>query len=140
MSSEESSALIRPLEGIFVLVVEDYDDARTLYTTLLAMNGAQVTAAASVAEARESFERTRFDVLVSDINMPGEDGLDLIKWVRSHSEGESGAIPAVAVSAFGESLGRDELLEAGFQEYLAKPVDGAELVETIARLVQNRER
>lgn len=119
-----------------MLVVEDYDDARTLYTTLLAMNGAQVTAASSVAEAREVFERTRFDVIVSDINMPGEDGFDLIKWVRSHPESGRGAIPAVAVSAFGEALSRDELLAAGFQDYLSKPVDGAELVETITRLVQ----
>src|SRR6476659_4912253 len=122
-TTEEGSALSRPLEGLYVLVVEDYEDARTLYTLLLSMNGAQVTAVGSVAEALEALERTRFDVIVSDVNMPEADGYELIRRVRALEPEAGGATPAVAVTAHGSEEDREALLAAGFHEYLEKPVD-----------------
>jgi CheY-like chemotaxis protein len=138
-TNEEGAALARPLDGIYVLVVEDYEDARTLYTLLLTMSGAQVTAVGSVAEALEALERTRFDAIASDVNMPEADGYELIRRLRALAPEDGGATPAVAVTAHGSPEDREALLAAGFQEYLEKPVDAAELVEVVVRLAGRAE-
>jgi CheY-like chemotaxis protein len=139
MSNGEESALSRPLEGLYVLVVEDYDDARTLYTLLLSMNGAQVVAVGSVAEALESLERSRFDAIVSDVNMPDADGYELLRRLRALGPDEGGQTPALAVTAHGSPEDRQALLDAGFDEYLAKPVDASDLIGTVARLTGRSE-
>lgn len=136
MSSDERPALSHPLAGVFVLVVDDYDDARTLYATLLSLHGAQVTTAGSVAEAREAFERVRFDALVSDINMPEQDGIALIQWVRTQPADAGGRIPAVAITAHERGTHRELALDAGFNAFLGKPIDGADLVEALRRLLE----
>jgi CheY-like chemotaxis protein len=136
MSDKEISALARPLDGRYVQVVEDNDDARTLYATLLSMNGAQVTAAPSVAEAMLAFERAPVDVIVSDVDMPDEDGYDLIAKVRAYEPERGGRVPAVAVTGHGDPEDRDRLLAAGFDAHLPKPVDAAELVDCIVRLTR----
>ena len=136
MSTNEKSALTRPLDGCFVLVVEDNDDARTLYQTLLAMSGAHVTAVPSVAEAMAAFDRSRPDVVVSDVDMPEEDGYALIARVRALSPEEGGTVPAIAVTGHGLEQDRERLLSAGFDDYLPKPVDATDLVDTIVRLVR----
>jgi CheY-like chemotaxis protein len=136
MSNDQKSALARPLEGCYLLVVEDNDDARTLYATLLSMNGAHVTAVPSVAEAMNAFERARFDVIISDIDMPEENGYALIAKVRARAPEEGGTTPAVAVTGHGLEQDRARLLDAGFHEYLPKPVDSAELIDTVVRLVR----
>ena len=128
MSSNEKSALARPLDGCFVLVVEDNDDARTLYATLLSMSGGHVTAVPSVPEAMSSLDRSRYDVLVSDVDMPDEDGYALIAKIRALPAERGGAMPAIAVTGHGLEQDRERLLGAGFDEYLAKPVDATELV------------
>jgi CheY-like chemotaxis protein len=131
MSNNETSALSRPLEGCFVLVVEDNDDARTLYATLLSMNGAHVTAVPSVADAINAIERASFDVVVSDVDMPDEDGYALIAKIRARTPEEGGQVPAIAVTGHGFDQDRERLLAAGFDDYLAKPVDANDLVERI---------
>ena len=138
MSNDQKSALARPLEGCFLLVIEDNDDARTLYATLLSLNGAHVTAVPSVAEAMNAFDRARFDIIISDIDMPEENGYALIAKVRARPAEKGGTTPAIAVTGHGLEQDRDRLLGAGFQEYLPKPVDSAELVETVVRLVHRR--
>ena len=135
MASDESAALSRPLEGIFVLILEDYEDARTLFAALLAMSGASVTAVANVADALAACDRTRFDVIVSDLNLPEQDGFDFIEILRSRPLEEGGTTPAIAVTAQEEEAYRDRALTAGFQEFLGKPVDAADLVDVIVRLI-----
>jgi CheY-like chemotaxis protein len=118
-----------------VLVVEDNDDARTLYATLLSMSGAHVTAVPSVSEAMEAFDRATFDMLISDVDMPGENGYALIAKVRALPAARGGTVPAIAVTGHGLEQDRERLLAAGFQEYAPKPVDSNELVDTINRLL-----
>jgi CheY-like chemotaxis protein len=138
MASDESSALSRPLEGISVLVVEDYEDARTLFATLLAMTGASVTAVGSVPDAVNALDRATFDVVVSDLNIPEQDGFDLIRHLRALPRQDGRVTPAVAISALEEDAYRSQALDAGFQDFLPKPVDAADLVEVIAGLVRRR--
>lgn len=137
MASDESSALSRPLEGYFVLVVEDYEDARTLFATLLAMTGASVTAVGSVDEAVAAIERTQFDAIVSDLNLPEADGFELLERVRARAPEDGGTTPAVAITALEEEGNRERALAVGFQEFLGKPVDASELVDVIVRLVRD---
>jgi CheY-like chemotaxis protein len=72
-------------------------------------------------------------VLVSDIAMPDEDGYALIQKVRTLDHNFGQTIPAVAITAYAKEEDRDRVLAAGFQIYLAKPVELTELVSVVAR-------
>ena len=121
------------LEGVRVLVVEDEMDTRDLLVTALQQCGALVTAVATSAEALEAFA-TVPDVLVSDIGLPGEDGYELLRKVRSLGPERGGKVPAAALTAFARAEDRLRALDAGYQTHLAKPLDPSELVATVARL------
>ncbi len=123
------------LEGVRVLVVEDEQDAREVLTIALRQCGAEVMSAGSAAEALEILrgERTP-DVLVSDIEMPGEDGYALIRKVRALEEERGGRVPAAALTAYARSEDRMRALSAGFQVHIPKPVEPAELVAVVASL------
>jgi CheY-like chemotaxis protein len=128
----------KKLQGARVLVVDDHDDARELLAIVLEMEGAQVTQADSVRAALSAVASGEFDVLVSDIGMPGEDGYALIRQLRARVSGAH-TIPAVAVTAFVSREERRAALAAGFQEHLAKPVDLRALVDVVARLAGSNE-
>jgi CheY-like chemotaxis protein len=73
-------------------------------------------------------------VLLSDIGMPGEDGISLIRRVRGLDPDRGGKVPAAALTAYTQPSDRDRALSAGFQAFLAKPVDPHELAAAVARL------
>jgi PAS domain S-box-containing protein len=130
------------LEGVKVLVVDDDPDARDLLSRILRVSLADVTTAGSVADALAAIERSRPDVLLSDIGMPGEDGYALIRQLRQREahgpggNGEPGArIPAVALTAFAGSEDRRRALTEGFQMHVPKPVEATELTAAVATLV-----
>ncbi|MFL6193918.1 MAG: ATP-binding protein [Thermoanaerobaculia bacterium] len=120
-----------PLAGLRLLLVEDEPDTLSVMTELLTLRGAEVTGAASAAEALEKLKDCRPDLLVSDIGMPGKDGYDLIREVRASGLGAE-ALPAVAVTAFASAEDRQRALDAGFQAHLAKPIRPDELTRTLA--------
>ena len=124
------------LEGVHVLVVDDELDARELLRSLLQSCGARVSIAASAEEAARTLRDDRPDLLVSDIGMPGEDGLGLIARVRAFGPAGGGSIPAVALTAFARPEDRARALSAGFSAYLTKPVDLSLLLRTLARLLR----
>jgi CheY-like chemotaxis protein len=118
-----------------VLVVDDEADLRDLFTLALTLYGAEVVAAASSAEALEAFERSKPDVLVSDIAMPNEDGYDLIRKIRAHKPEHGGRIPAVALSGYTRVEDHMRSCSAGFDMHVAKPVEPDKLAAIIAALV-----
>jgi CheY-like chemotaxis protein len=134
VSDQEVPALARPLDGISVLVVEDYDDSRELFSAILTIHGARVAAVGSVAEAIAEFGRTTFDVVVSDINMPGENGYVLVRRIRNLPADRGGEVPVVAATALTGIRDREALFAAGFRAHLCKPVDAAELIVVVAHL------
>jgi CheY-like chemotaxis protein len=97
-----------------------------------------VTVVASADEAFETIRRSRPDVLVSDIGMPGDDGYVLIRRVRALPPEEGGQVRALALTAYARSEDRNRALEAGFHIHIAKPVDPLELTALIAGLVPER--
>src|SRR5215213_6139378 len=121
------------LSGLNVLVVDDDSDTLTLMATALKRRQANVTAVSSAGEAIQEITRKRPDVLVSDIAMPDEDGYGLIKKIRLLENGVSENIPAVAITAYAKEEDRERALSAGFQIYLAKPVELTELISVVAR-------
>jgi signal transduction histidine kinase len=119
------------LDGLHVLVVDDHGDAREVLGVALREHGAQVHLAAGAAEALEILGRTRVDVMVSDLAMPGADGYELIAAVRA---ARGAAIPAVALTAYAGREVRERAIAAGFAAHATKPLDPDDLVDLIARL------
>jgi PAS domain S-box-containing protein len=124
------------IDGIKVLVVEDDPDTREFVDRLLAEAGAHVIAVPSAAAAFDCLRRDRPDLLVSDIGLPDEDGYGLIQRIRQLPASEGGRIPAIAVTAFARTEDRRRALQSGFQSHVAKPVDPAELLASIASFAQ----
>jgi CheY-like chemotaxis protein len=126
----------QPLYGVRLLIVEDEPDAREMLVEILNQCGAQTRAVASAAEAIESFGQWNPDLLLSDIEMPGEDGYSLIRKVRSLGVEQGGQVPAVALTAHARLEDRVRALSAGFQSHIAKPVNADELVAVIRTLAR----
>lgn len=122
----------KQLTGLRVLVVEDDDDSRSLVTMMLTRQGANVTAAASTADALRAFAEGSPDVLVSDIGMPDEDGFELIRQLRERTS----TIPAIALTGYATARDRERTLSAGYQTHLAKPIEPNELVGAIVNLMK----
>jgi CheY-like chemotaxis protein len=118
--------------GLKVLVVDDEPDARELVTAILEAGGAITRAAASAADAMAAVDQFEPDVVLSDIGMPGEDGLSFMKRLRALGS----TVPAIALSAYASADDSKRALLAGFQAHLAKPVDTGALTTTIARLAR----
>ena len=128
------------IQGVRVLVVEDADDARELLSLMLVEQGAIVTAAPRATTAMQWLDANAVDVIVSDIEMPGQDGLDMMRAIRSREAGHGGLIPAIALTAYAGVNNRDRSHASGFHAHLTKPVDLQELVRTIAALVPSASR
>ena len=120
------------LSNIVVLVVDDEDDARELLRRLLSDRGATVVTAASAAEGLAAIEQQSPDVLISDIGMPEVDGYELVRRVRGRLAETGRRFPMIALTAFARSEDRTRALLAGFATHIAKPVDAAELIATVA--------
>ena len=120
------------LDGLRVLVVDDDPDALNLVIAILTSAGAVARTALSAAEALRVFEQWHPDVLVSDIEMPGEDGYTLIRRIRARSVDEGGKTPAIALTAYGRAQDRMLSLTAGYSMHVPKPVDPVELITIVA--------
>jgi PAS domain S-box-containing protein len=125
------------LDGVRVLVVDDEPDTRAFVAFVLEKRGARVTAVGSAEAALSELGRAAFDVLVSDLGMPGEDGLSLLRRVRALPREKGGHLPAVALTAYVGAEDRGRALRAGFNSHLAKPVEPSELVLAVAALATN---
>ena len=128
------------LDGVRILVVDDEADARELVGAILAQCGAEVTVVESARAALEALERAPFDVLVSDIVMPEEDGYGLIRRVRARGADRGGGIPALALTAYARIEDRAAAIAAGYQQHAVKPIEPAELAAAVATLAGRTER
>ncbi|HEX7810041.1 MAG TPA: response regulator, partial [Thermoanaerobaculia bacterium] len=129
-ASEERPVDTGRLAGKRILVVDDDEDARLVLAAMLRQDGATVTGVATADEAMQQFALQRFDAVLSDLAMPGEDGYSLVR--RLHALRD---VPVIAVSAIGTGADdRKRAIGAGFAEFVRKPVDPDELVATVAGL------
>ncbi|MBD1914097.1 MULTISPECIES: PAS domain S-box protein [unclassified Leptolyngbya] len=125
------------LRGTKILVVDDESDTRELVAFVLEQQGAQVTAATSAQEALSILPQAKPDVLLSDIGMPEMDGYMLIQQVRALAPEQGGQIPAIALTAYAGDTNRQQVIAAGFQKHISKPIEPEVLVQAITGLVGN---
>lgn len=122
------------LDGPTILVVDDNEDTRALLRIMLEAHGARVLTVGSVDEARAALAHELPDVLITDLAMPGEDGFGLLDYCRHHANPRLQTLPIMALTAYGTQQARDRVLAAGFDAYLAKPVQPAEVGAIVREL------
>jgi two-component system phosphate regulon response regulator OmpR len=116
-----------------LLVVDDDARLRELLRRYLSDSGFRVTAAADASEARSNLASFAFDLVVLDVMMPGESGLELTRALRA-----DGRIPVLLLTAMAEPEDRINGLEQGADDYLSKPFEPRELVLRVRNLLQRR--
>ncbi|WP_414563899.1 MULTISPECIES: PAS domain S-box protein [unclassified Anabaena] len=125
------------LAGVQILVVDDDADMRELADFILTQSGAQVTTAASAAQALGILNQFIPALLLCDIGMPEMDGYSLIRHIRKLLPQEGGNIPAIALTAYAGEINQQQALAAGFQIHLPKPVAPEDLVQAVFKLIRN---
>lgn len=119
-----SSPALKP----HVLVVDDDDRLRELLRLFLSEKGFVVSTAAGAAEARGKLRSMAYDLMVLDIMMPGESGLELARSLRQHADSAIRKLPILLLTARAETSERIEGLETGADDYLTKPFEPRELL------------
>jgi PAS domain S-box-containing protein len=127
--------------GTKILLIEDEQQTRDAVELLLEKSGAAVTSTATAAEAFAAFEKSRPDVIISDIGLPEEDGYQLLQRIRTlEMENKEPPTPAIALTAFASNTDRRLARESGFHKHIAKPVTAAMLLAAVATLLNDKER
>lgn len=116
-----------------IIVVDDEADIRELLTDYLGMAGFAVRAAESGPALRRLIGERAADLVVLDLNMPGEDGLTLARWLREHHD-----IGIIMLTAAGTAMDRVVGLEVGADDYLVKPFAPSELAARIKAVLRRR--
>jgi signal transduction histidine kinase/ActR/RegA family two-component response regulator len=125
--------LTMDLQGVRVLVVDDEEEVRKYVVTALRSAGVDVRAASSAREALDALDEWAADVVLTDLAMPQADGFDLLHWIRNAAAERIRGVPVVALTAFAMPEDRERVRDAGFQGFLAKPVDPAHLRVAVAK-------
>ena len=129
--------LYAPLQSgrrVRALVVDDDHDTLEMLEHVLHQAGAEVYTADSAGAGLEALREWHPHVVVSDLGMPGEDGYAFIDKVRRLPREAGGLTPAIALTAYARSEDRVRALSAGFQMHVAKPIEPAELVASLASI------
>ena len=120
-----------PAEAAHILVVDDDDRLRALLGRYLRDNGYHVSSASSAADARAKLDGMAFDLIVLDVMMPGESGIDFTRGLR-----QSTTVPILLLTAMGEPEDRITGLESGADDYLTKPFEPRELLLRVATILR----
>jgi CheY-like chemotaxis protein len=121
------------LHGVVILAVEDHQDSRELVVQILRHEGATVLGAHDGQAALKTLEARIPDVILTDLLMPGLDGLALARRVKA--DARWARVPIIAVTALGSSADRAATVEAGCAAHVTKPINWDSLIRTIVRLV-----
>ena len=131
MEQTQHAGDVLPDNAPHALVVDDDQRIRDLLTRYLMNNGFRVTPAADAAAARAAMRGLTFDVIVLDVMMPGESGLELARYLKSQS-----SIPICMLTAQSDTNARIEGLEAGVDDYLPKPFEPRELLLRLQNILR----
>lgn len=130
------TASVPRLDGIRVLLVDDEADMRDVTGQLLRDAGAELCLAASAAQGWAALQTFAADVVISDIGMPGVDGYEFVRHLRTRPAAQGGQTPALAYTAYTRPEDRDRALAAGYEQHLGKPATLAVLLQTLADLAR----
>jgi signal transduction histidine kinase len=126
------------LQGLTVLVIDDALDSLELVQAVLAPSQARILTATGAQEALRLIALHRPDLIISDIGMPVIDGFDFIRKVRALPDRLIASVPVIALTAFSRKEDEQKVLAAGFDEFLAKPLVPAALLQTVAAVNARR--
>jgi len=130
----------KPLKGVRIDVVDDDADSCNLLRFAFGLRGAKVRTYSSAAHAFDAIIDDPPDVLLADINMPGEDGYSLIRRIRKASSQNGSGFPAIALTAMARAEDSEQALAAGFKMHVPKPVEIDELTATIKDILDSDPR
>ncbi|RZJ13628.1 MAG: response regulator [Rubrivivax sp.] len=128
------------LQGVRVLVVDDDADAGAMLRLVLGEQGAQALVVGGYDEALKALDESPFELLISDIGMPGKDGYELVRELRHREAAQPGRrrLPAIAFTAFGRPEDRRHALAAGFDAHIAKPLRPHNLLRVAQHVLSER--
>jgi CheY-like chemotaxis protein len=121
------------LAGIHVLLVDDNEDALIVFGAHLTHLGAIVTVARNGPEALDCLTKVRADVIVTDLSMPGMDGIEFVRRLRRQRGEDTNPTPVIGVTAFPYTFSPRVAVEPGFRAFLVKPVAPSRLAEEVRR-------
>ncbi|MFN6568420.1 response regulator [Dendronalium sp. ChiSLP03b] len=125
----------RSLESLCILIVDDDRDTGEFLYFMLKQFGAAVTAVASAGEALEVIAKSKTNLLLSDIGMPGIDGYMLMRLIHAMPPEQGGRLPAIAITAYAGEMNQKQALAAGYQLHLVKPVEPEVLLKAITQVL-----
>jgi CheY-like chemotaxis protein len=129
------SAVAVETRALRVLLAEDNGVNRLVATQMLIKRGHSVTSAVNGREALAAATREPFDLILMDVQMPEMDGYEATAAIRRLESARNVYTPIIALTAHAMKGDRERCLLAGMDEYVAKPLDAAELFETMARVL-----
>ncbi len=132
-AEKEEGGLLAPSRPLRLLLTEDDPVNRRLAAAMLSKGGHRVDFAVNGREAVEATARTRYDVVLMDVQMPEMDGIEATAEIRKREQGTKDRVPIVAMTAKAMSGDRERCLQAGMDGYLTKPIRAAELGNELAR-------
>ncbi len=121
-----------------VLVAEDSSVIQNLTKKILQFQNFDIKSVKNGKEVLKSMESESFDLILMDINMPQMDGMACIREIRSMTDKTKSGIPVVAITGNAKNYSEEDFSSAGFNEYLAKPLDFDKLVDTVKRLTDTK--
>jgi len=124
------------LTGRRILVIDDEADTSGFLRRVLAERGAQVAVADSAADGLRHVLQEKPDAVICDVSMPIEDGYSFIRRLRRAEDGDRAPTPAAALTALARLEDKQRALEAGFDEHHAKPIEPAELLSLVGKLLR----
>jgi CheY-like chemotaxis protein len=125
------------LAGVHVFLIEDNSDTRTMVSEVLIHCGAMVTVYQSADQAMADLGEFVPNVFICDLSMPGLDGLNFMRRMRTLPPERGSRIPAIAITAYYEDFAAAAALEAGFNAYMTKPIRLDELARLVSDLARS---
>ncbi|WP_296623135.1 response regulator [Marivirga sp.] len=117
-----------------VLIAEDSSVIQNLTKKILMMQNYSIHSAKNGEQVLKALESDSFDIILMDINMPKMDGMECTRAIRALDDKEKSAIPIIAITGNAKNYSIKDFKEAGINEYLQKPLNFDQLVETVKKL------
>ncbi|GAB3339087.1 hypothetical protein GCM10027429_25010 [Marivirga atlantica] len=117
-----------------VLIAEDSSVIQNLTKKILMMQNYSIHSAKNGEQVMKALEQDRFDIILMDINMPVMDGMECTKAIRALDNPEKANIPIIAITGNAKNYSMEDFKDAGINEYLPKPLNFDQLVETVKKL------
>ena len=122
------------LNNWHILIVEDEPDGQDVVAQILGFYNISTDIAATAEEAQELLQQNGYSAAIIDLNLPGMDGIELIRAIRAHHTLHT--LPCIAITAYHTSAVKQQALVSGFDAYFSKPLDDTTFVRELERIVQ----